>query len=102
LPPSPYAADAMSFARRALAGDNLSRAALSTAGDAVLRRVKEQGGDLVATVQGRLPQPAVPKPVGFDQAFAASNQAINRQADQFGAALVGPSGPARPRPTPRA
>jgi hypothetical protein len=64
LPASPYAADLQSFARRALAGDNLGDAALSTAGQAVIRRVKQQGGDLVATVQGRavaaLPRVAVP------------------------------------------
>jgi len=53
LPASPYSADLQAFARRALAGDNLGQAAISTAGHAVLRRVREQGGDLVATVQGR-------------------------------------------------
>lgn len=53
LPASPYAGDVMSFARRAIAGENLGRAALSTAGDAVLRRVEQQGGNLIRTAQGR-------------------------------------------------
>jgi hypothetical protein len=53
LPRSPYAADALSFARRAVAGENLGQAALSTAGNAVLRRARQQGNDLIRTVQGR-------------------------------------------------
>jgi hypothetical protein len=56
LPPSPYAGDVMSFARRAIAGENLGRAALSAAGNAVLRRAESQGGDLIRTVQGRAAQ----------------------------------------------
>jgi hypothetical protein len=91
LPPSPYAADIQSFARRALAGDNIGQAALSTAGNAVLRRVHQQGGDLVATVQGRVRTAAAPAvavvasrvPVTIDQAIAASNLAERRRADLF-------------------
>jgi len=112
LPPSPYSADLQAFARRALAGDKLGDAALSTAGQAVLRRVQQQGGDLVATVQGRsaaaLPRigvPAVPPvvaaavphvaaaaprlPVTLDQAIAASNITERRGAERFLADLTG-------------
>ena len=110
LPPSPYSADLQSFARRALAGDNLGNAALSTAGQAVVRRVKQQGGDLVATVQGRAVgavsgaavaaasgiaaaakvAAAPPRaPVTLDQAIAASNLAERRGADRFLADLSG-------------
>ncbi len=104
LPPSPYSADAMAFAKRALAGDNLGQAALSTAGQAVLTRARAQGNDLVSTVQGRavaaatahVPSavrvpPSIPKPpvglprppVTFDGAFAASNAALRANADRF-------------------
>ena len=103
LPPSPYSADAVSFARRALAGDNLGRAALSTAGNAVLRRVQQQGGDLVATVQGRVQPAAAPAiaaakpraPVGFEQAIAAADLADRRRADLFLSQLAGRPVPAR-------
>jgi hypothetical protein len=105
LPASPYAADLQSFARRALAGPNLGGAARSTAGPAVIRRGKQQGGDLVAPVQGRagaaLPRVAVPAvppiavhrapparpaprgPVTLDQAIATANLAEKRRADRF-------------------
>jgi len=113
LPASPYSADALTFARRALAGDNLANAALSTAGNAVLRRVQQQGGDLVATVQGRVAQAAAPAvaaaaapavaavtaakpraPAGFDQAIIAADIATRRQADRFQASLAGGRPPA--------
>jgi hypothetical protein len=110
LPPSPYSADIQSFARRAVAGDNLGNAALSAAGQAVLRRVKQQGGDLVATVQGRagiavsgaagaaapgvaaaprMAAAAPRAPVSLEQAIAASNLAERRGADRFLADLGG-------------
>ena len=96
LPPSPYSADAMAFAKRALAGDNLGQAALSTAGQAVLNRARQQGNDLVSTVQGRavaaaaarVPAVRVPPsvakraaalprpPVTLDGTFAASNSVV--------------------------
>jgi hypothetical protein len=91
LPPSPYSADLQAFARRALAGDNLGQAALSTAGQAVMQRVRAQGGDLVATAQGRAlaavrpavaaaaPQP----PATLDRMIAASNVAERRGAERF-------------------
>jgi hypothetical protein len=91
LPPSPYSADLQAFARRALAGDNLGQAALSTAGQAVIRRVQQQGGDLVATVQGRAVAAAAPAvvpakpqpPVTFTQMVVASNLTERRRAEQF-------------------
>jgi hypothetical protein len=96
LPRSPYSADIQAFARRALAGDNLGHAALSVAGNAVLRRVSEQGGDLVATVQGRVGaaakvvSAAAPSvPVTLDQAIAASNLTERRSADLFLTTLAG-------------
>jgi hypothetical protein len=111
LPASPYSADALSFARRALAGDNLGRAALSTAGNAVLRRVQQQGGDLVATVQGRVAKAAAPAvtkaaapavapvaavaavkprpPATLEQAITAADIAERRQATLFMSDLVG-------------
>jgi hypothetical protein len=110
LPPSPYSADAMAFARRALAGDNLGQAALSTAGQAVLNRARAQGHDLVSTVQGRavaaaaahLPAVARVTPSGpapstagkrtatsLDRAFAASNAVVRVNADRFGTELSG-------------
>jgi len=109
LPASPYSADLQAFARRALAGDNLANAALSTAGNAVLRKVKEQGGDLVAAVQGRVQTAAVsavaaaaPKaPVTLDQAIAAANSVEKRRADQFLSAFAGSArvSIATPRPS---
>ncbi len=54
LPPSPYAADALSFARRVAAGENLGKAALSTAGNAVMRRIEGQGGNILATLKGKV------------------------------------------------
>jgi hypothetical protein len=81
LPPSPYAADLQSFARRAVAGDNLGRAALSSAGNAVMRRVRQQGGDLVAAVQGRAPAPRPPETL--DRMISASNLSERRDADRF-------------------
>ena len=110
LPPSPYSADAMSFARRALAGDNLGQAALSTAGQAVLNRARQQGNDLVSTVQGRAvaaaaahvpaavrvapsvakPAVALPRlPVTLDGTFAASNSVVRANADRFAKDLSG-------------
>jgi hypothetical protein len=92
LPSSPYSADAMTFARRALAGDNLGQAALSTAGQAVMRRARQQGSDLVATVQGRVAQvaPAAPKTItNLNQAIAAADLAGRGQADRFAKALAG-------------
>jgi hypothetical protein len=92
LPASPYSADALSFARRALAGDNLGQAALSAAGNAVLRRAQQQGADLVATVQGRVAgvvpvtpvAPSAPRPIAsLDQAIGAADVAARRQADLF-------------------
>ena len=103
LPPSPYAADVQAFARRALAGDNLGSAAISTAGHTVLRRVREQGGDLVATVQGRAQAAVAPAaarvaaatpPATLDRMIAASNVAERREANTFFSTLSG-SGPAR-------
>ena len=101
LPASPYSADALSFARRALAGDNLGHAALSTAGDAVLRRARQQGGDLIATAQGRIPRPvaaaAKPRgPVSLEQAIAAADLAERRRASLFLADLAGQRARARP------
>jgi hypothetical protein len=40
LPSSPYAADALSFARRVAAGENMQTAALSLAGRRVFRRMQ--------------------------------------------------------------
>jgi hypothetical protein len=94
LPASPYSANALAFAKRALAGDNLGRAALSTAGNAVLRRVQQQGGDLVATVQGRVIAPATgvsAKPrlhQTFDRMISASNRDVSRRSDLFVSALL--------------
>jgi hypothetical protein len=100
LPASPYSADAVSFARRALAGENLGHAALSTAGNAVLRRVQQQGGDLIATAQGRVQAVAAPlvakavprAPVTFDQAFIAADRSVRREADLFQAGFGGRRG----------
>jgi len=101
LPSSPYSADAMTFARRALAGENLGHAALSTAGHAVLSRAKQQGTDLVATVQGRAvaaaqaaaagtARAAGPRPIAnLNQAITAANLAERRQANLFAATLAG-------------
>jgi hypothetical protein len=92
LPASPYSADAMTFARRALAGDSLGQAALSTAGQAVMRRAGQQGTDLVATVQGRVAQaaPAAPRTItNLNQAIAAADLASRGQADRFAQALAG-------------
>jgi hypothetical protein len=100
LPASPYSADLQAFARRAMAGDNLGQAALSTAGQAVVSRIQKQGGDLVATVQGRIaaaaptvavalaPAAAKPRPPAtLDQMITASDQTVRRRADQFISAL---------------
>lgn len=110
LPPSPFAADLKTFAQRALAGQNLGHAALSTAGQAVLGRVKQQGGDFVATVQGRAVAAVAPvaakahaaatapavraaaapmprPPVTLDRMIAASGLADRRHADRFMVAL---------------
>ena len=101
LPSSPYSADAMTFARRALGGENLGQAALSTAGQAVLRRARQQGTDLVATVQGRAAvagqaamkaaaAAAAPRQItNLNQAIAAADQGERRQATQFAATLLG-------------
>jgi hypothetical protein len=97
LPPSPYSADLTTFAQRALAGDNLGHAALSTAGNAVLSRVKQQGGNLVATVQGRVQAVAPPAiapvvkrgPATLEQAIIAANLTERRRADLFLADLSG-------------
>jgi hypothetical protein len=116
LPASPYSADLQAFARRALAGDNLGHAALSTAGDAVLRRVKQQGGNLVATVQGRVaavaapsvtaaaravtaaaptrptvtpPRPTTPPPMTLERAIDMANRSERQGADRFMATLSG-------------
>jgi len=90
LPPSPYAADLQAFAQRALKGENLGKAALSVAGQAVIHRVQQQGGDLVAAVQGRVQAAAgraaaaVPRaPVTLNGMIAASNLAERRGADRF-------------------
>jgi hypothetical protein len=106
LPASPYTADALAFARRAMKGENLGQAALSTAGNAVLRRVQQQGGDLVATVQGRAvaavqgrvgaaagavsagAAAATPRAApGLDQLIGASNRDESRRATAFLAGL---------------
>jgi hypothetical protein len=111
LPASPYTADALSFAKRAMRGENLGQAALSTAGQAVLHRVQQQGNDLVATVQGRaaaavqarvaggvsavpaVPAPAKPAvpavPVTLDRMIRASNRDESRNATAFVAGLAG-------------
>jgi len=104
LPSSPYSADVMAFAKRAMAGDNLGQAALSTAGQAVMRRAKQQGQDLVATVQGRVAAAApaatatvaaavaAPRQItNLSQAITASDTANRQQAAAFAATLVGPS-----------
>ena len=105
LPSSPYSADVTAFAKRALAGDNLGQAALSTAGHAVLRRARQQGNDLVATVQGRVAAAApaataavvtTPRQItNLSQAITASNTADRTQAAAFAATLVGTSIQAR-------
>jgi hypothetical protein len=101
LPSSPYSADAMTFARRALSGENLGQAALSTAGQAVLRRAWQQGTDLVAAVQGRAvavgKTAATTAAAGVDprqipdlaQAITAADQAERRQATLFATTLLG-------------
>jgi len=100
LPASPYTADAMAFARRALRGENIGQAALSTAGNAVLSRVQQQGGDLLATVQGRTAaavqarvgaavQGQVQVPVTLDRMISASNRDESRKAVSFAAGLQG-------------
>ena len=100
LPASPYTADALSFARRALRGENIGQAALSTAGNAVLSRVQQQGGDLLATVQGRTAaavqarvgaavQGQVQVPVTLDRMISASNRDESRKAVSFAAGLQG-------------
>ncbi|MEO8077436.1 MAG: hypothetical protein ABI818_13990 [Acidobacteriota bacterium] len=124
LPAFPYSADVVTFARRAAAGDNLGGAALSTAGHAVLRRAKEQGVDLVATVQGRAApvaaaaiaavRPSVPRPTAagpatvaakaaapqtLDQAFVAADKDVRRGAARFFATLSGPSAATPIKPT---
>jgi hypothetical protein len=104
LPASPYTADALSFAKRAMRGENLGQAALSTAGQTVLQRVQQQGGDLMATVQGRATAavraraagaaalaPAVPGasavPVTLDRMIRTSNRDESRNATAFVAGL---------------
>jgi hypothetical protein len=65
--------------------------------------VQQQGGDLVATVQGRAVAAAAPAiaaakppvPVTLDQMIKASNLTERRQANQFLTTLGG--APARPR-----
>ena len=105
LPASPYSADALAFAKRAMRGENLGQAALSAAGNAVLSRAKQQGSDLLATVQGRAvagvaaavagPTAAAPTaakpspPPGLDQLISASNRDQSRKATAFAAALSG-------------
>jgi hypothetical protein len=97
LPPSQYSADAADFARRALAGQDLSQAALTTAGNAVLRRAKQQGADIVGTVQGRVQQAAAPIAAAarprvapsLAQMIAAADLANRRQADRFLADFAG-------------
>jgi hypothetical protein len=107
LPASPYSADALSFAKRAIRGENLGQAALSTAGNAVLARVRQQGGDLLATVQGRAVAAvgdrtgiagaaaakagtvAKPPRPGLDQLMSASNRDESRKATAFVATLSG-------------
>jgi hypothetical protein len=42
LPPSPYAADALSFVQRVANGQNVQHAALSTVGQRALRQVRNQ------------------------------------------------------------
>ena len=97
LPPSQYSADVADFARRALKGDNLGNAALTVTGNAVLRRAKQQGGDIVATAQGRIQQAAAPIAAGakhaaapsLAQMIAAADRANRRQADRFFTDFVG-------------
>jgi hypothetical protein len=104
LPPSQYSADAADFARRALAGENLGQAALTTGGNAVLRRARQQGADIVATVQGRVQQAAAPiaaaaRPTvatarprvapSLAQMIASADLANRRQADRFLADFAG-------------
>jgi len=98
LPPSQYSADVADFANRALKGENLGNAALTVTGNAVLRRAKQQGGDIVATAQGRITQAA---PIAaaaaakravapsLAQMITAAERTNRRQADRFFTDLVG-------------
>src|SRR5207245_514328 len=67
LPPSPYAADALSFARKVAAGQNIQQAALSTAGNAVLNRIQAIGGPPLSGLQARIP--LLPKRLAGPAAF---------------------------------
>lgn len=64
LPKSPYAADVMSFVKKASSGENLGRAALSSVGNLVMKRVEKQTGPILraprpaATLQRELPAAA--------------------------------------------
>jgi hypothetical protein len=100
LPVSPYASDVLKFAQQAMSGGNLGKAALTAAGNALLSRVQQQGGDVVAAVQGRLAPPAAaapaqpaapaaPAPDTLDSLFAVATRDENNVANQFLAALVG-------------
>ncbi len=98
LPPSQYSADVADFAKRALKGDNLGHAALTVTGNAVLQRAKQQGGDIVATAQGRIrptTQAAATAPrreivPSLTQMITDAERTNRRMADRFLADLIRP------------
>ena len=57
LPKSPYAANVLSFVKKAAAGENLGKAALSSAGNLVMKRIEQQAGPIISKAVGRLPIP---------------------------------------------
>jgi hypothetical protein len=55
LPKSPYAADAMSFARRVASGENVGKAALSSAGNLSRKHIEQRAGSRFSNAINRLP-----------------------------------------------
>ena len=58
MPKSPFAADVMTFVKKAASGENLGRAALSSAGGLVMKRIERQTGPILSGAARRLPIPS--------------------------------------------
>ena len=58
MPKSPFAADVMSFVKKAASGENLGRAALSSVGNLVMKRIERQTGPIISGAARRLPIPS--------------------------------------------
>jgi hypothetical protein len=57
MPKSPFAADVMTFVKKAASGENLGRAALSSVGGLVMKRIERQTGPIISATARRLPVP---------------------------------------------